>query len=42
MSAPTKQSAIKRALTSPLYRKRVVKARKGKGAYRRDKVSVRD
>jgi stalled ribosome alternative rescue factor ArfA len=35
MKAPKHRSAAARALTKPLYRQRVVKARKGKGAYSR-------
>lgn len=34
------KSGIKQEVRSPKYRMRVVKSRKGKGSYKRDKVRV--
>lgn len=35
MAKATKESALKRAIRGPAYATRVVRAKKGKGAYRR-------
>lgn len=35
MKRPKRRNALARLLASPLFRQRVIKAKKGKGAYRR-------